>query len=192
VTGVTAGSATTSTATFTVPALSCAPPDLGIYAGVDVAATSTGSAAGVAVKCEFGKAVYFPALVINNVGTSYRSSPFAKGDVINLSASVTTTGTTVQVTDVTKNVTKTLTGPGASPRGAFIGDLGWGSNKGVLLGVPNFTKLKFFNCMINSQALGSTHPHEFQRVNSSGTVQIATGPFSPPGGLAFATYYRHQ
>ena len=191
VTGVTAGSATTSTATFTVPALSCAPPDLGIYAGVDVAATSTGSAAGVAVKCEFGKAVYFPALVINGVGTPFRTSPFAAGDVINLSASVTTTATTVQVTDVTKNVTKTLTGAGARPHAAFIGDLPWFSNKGALLGVPNFGKLKFFNCQIDGKALQSWNPQEYQRVNSSGTVQIATGPFSP-APAAFATYYRHQ
>jgi hypothetical protein len=35
-------------------------------------------------------------------------------DVIDLSAKVTTSGTTVQVTDVTVGVTKKLTGPGAS------------------------------------------------------------------------------
>jgi hypothetical protein len=193
-TAVTTGSATTVTAMFTVPALSCAPADLGIAPAAAEFVNRNGllTAAGVAVKCESGKAVYFPALVINNVGQSFRTSPAAAGDVINLSASVTTTATTVTVTDVTKNVTTTLTGAGARPHAAFIGDLGWGSNKGVLLGVPNFGKLKFFNSMINGQALGSTGPQAYQRVNSSGVVQIATGPFSPPGGLAFATYYRHQ
>jgi hypothetical protein len=93
---------------------------------------------------------------------------------------------------VTQNVTQTLTGAGARPRAGFIGDLALASNKGVLLGVPNFTKLKFFNCMIDGTALGSTSPQQVQRVNSAGTVQIATGPFSPPGGLAFATYFKHQ
>jgi len=194
VTAVPVGSATSVTATFTVPTLSCAPPNLGIAPGVFESVNRNGllTAAGVAVKCESGKRVYFPVLDINNVGHSFRASPAAAGDVINLSASVTTTATTVQVTDVTKNVTTTLTGAGARPRAAFIGDLAWASNKGVLLGVPNFGKLKFFNCMINSQALGSTNPQEFQRVNRKGIVQIATGPFSPPGGLAFATYYKHS
>src|SRR5215470_9265441 len=194
VAAVPVGSATSVTATFTVPTLSCAPPNLGIAPGVFEIVNRNGllTAAGVAVKCESGKAVYFPALEINNVGHSFRASPAAAGDVINLSASVTTTATTVQVTDATKNVTTTLTGAGARPHAAFIGDLAWASNKGILLGVPNFGKLKFFNCMINSQALGSTNPQQFQRVNAKGIVQIATGPFSPPGGLAFATYYRHQ
>lgn len=44
--------------------------------------------------------------------------------------------------------------------------------------------------MINTKALGSTNPQEYQRVNHNGVVQIATGPFSP-GPTAFATYYRH-
>jgi peptidase A4-like protein len=194
VAAVPVGAATSVTASFTVPALSCAPPDLGIFAtaGESVNRNLLLTAAGVAIKCESDKAVYFPALVINGVGNTYRSSPFAAGDVINLSASVTTTATTVTVTDVTKNVTKTLTGAGARPRAAFIGDDAIFSNAGILLGVPNFGKLKFTSCMINSQALESASPQEFQRVNHSGVVQIATGPFSPPGGLAFATYYRHQ
>jgi hypothetical protein len=57
--------------------------------------------------------------------------------------------------------------------------------------VPNFGKLKFTNCQIDGTALQSLHPQEWQRVNGSGTVQIATGPFSP-APAAFATYYRHQ
>ena len=192
-TAVTVGSATTVTATFTVPALSCTPPNLGILPAVfeGVNRNLLLTAAGVAVKCESGKAVYFPALVINGVGTPFRTSPFAKGDVINLSVNVTTTGTTVQVTDVTKNVTKTLTGAGARPHAAFIGDLPWFSNKGALLGVPNFGKLKFLNCMINSQALQTVNPQQFQRVNAKGHVQIATGPFSP-APAAFATYFKHS
>jgi hypothetical protein len=188
---VTAGSATTSTATFTVPTLSCAPSNLGFYADAGVGSASTASIAMVAVKCEFDKAVYFPSLVINGAGTYYRSSPFAAGDVINLSASVTTTATTVQVTDVTKNVTKMLTGAGLSANHAWIGDEAYASTKGILLGVPNFGKLKFTNCQIDGTALQSLHPQEWQRVNASGVVQIATGPFSP-APAAFATYYRHQ
>jgi hypothetical protein len=191
-TPVTAGSATTVTATFTVPALSCAPPDLGNFPVVGMGTTSTASNAGVAVKCESDKPVYFPALAINGVGHSFRTSPIAAGDSINLFASVTTTATTVTVTDVTQNVTTTLTGAGASPSRAWIGDLGVYSNKGVLLGVPDFGKLKFFHCQIDGATLQSWNPQQWQRVNAKGIVQITTGPFSPPGGLAFATYYKHQ
>ena len=187
------GSATSVTASFTVPSLSCAPPNLGIFAGAgeDVNRNLLFTGALVAIKCEFDKPVYFPVLAINGVGTTFRSSPFAAGDVINLSASETTSAATVQVTDVTKGITKMLTGAGASPRLAQIGNLAGFSNAGILLGVPNFGKLKYLNCMINSQTLGSTNPQEVQRVNHSGVVQIATGPFSP-AGTAFATYYRHQ
>jgi hypothetical protein len=190
---VTTGSATTVTATFTVPALSCIPPDLGFYAGavewVNRNLLTTG--AFVAIKCESGKAVYFPSLAINGVDTNYRTSPFAAGDVINLSVNVTTSGSTVTVTDVTKNVTKTLTGAGARPRQTFIGDIAWLTLKGALLGVPNFGKLKYLNCLIDGTALQTWNPQQYQRVNRKGIVQIATGPFSP-APAAFATYYKHS
>ena len=192
-TAVTVGSATTVTATFTVPKLSCIPPDIGFFASaaewVNRNLFLTGAL--VNIKCESDKAVYFPGLAIKGVVTNYRTSPFAAGDVINLSASVTTTATTVQVTDVTKNVTKTLSGAGANPHFALIGDLAGFSNAGNLLGVPNFGKLKFLNCLIDGTALQSTNPQQFQRVNAKGIVQIATGPFSP-APAAFATYFRHS
>jgi hypothetical protein len=192
-TAVPTGSATTVTATFTVPALSCAPPNLGVFAsaGEYVNSNQRFTGALVAIKCEFDKPVYFPVLAINGVGTTFRSSPFAAGDVINLSASETTSAATVQVTDVTKGITKMLTGAGASPRLAQIGNLAGFSNAGILLGVPNFGKLKFTNCQVDGKALQSWHPQEVQRVNSSGVVQVATGPFSP-APAAFATYFRHQ
>jgi hypothetical protein len=41
----------------------------------------------------------------------YKTTHFAAGDAIKVSTKVTTTGTTVQVTDVTKAITKKLTGP---------------------------------------------------------------------------------
>ena len=115
------------------------------------------------------------------------------GDVINLSASVTTSGITVQATDVTKNlsVTNTITGAGASADAAWIGDDGWGSSTGALLGVPSFGKLTFSNGLIDGKALGGWGPQAYQRVNSRGTVQIRTGGFWP-GGEAFNTFYRHS
>ena len=193
-TNVTAGSATSSAASFTVPTLSCTATAVGTTPDAGVAANNskTASIAGVFTGCEKGKAVYFPWLVVNGIETNYTSTPLSAGDVINLSASVTTSGFTAQVTDVTKNVsvTNTITGAGASANAAWIGYDAWFIN-GTLLGVPNFGKVKFTNCLIDGTALQSSNPQQFQRVNAKGIVQIATGAFSP-APAAFATYYRHQ
>jgi hypothetical protein len=192
---VTAGSATSSAATFTVPALSCTTAERGITPDVGVAANrfKTASVAGVFTGCAKGKAVYFPWLLVNGAESNYTTVHLSAGDVINLSASVTTSGITVQVTDVTKgiSVTNTITGAGASANAAWIGDDGWGSSTGTLLSVPNFGKLTFTNCLIDGKALGGWHPQAYQRVNSHGTVQIATGgPW--PGGTTFNTHYQHS
>ena len=192
---VTAGSATTLAATFTVPALSCTTAERGITpdAGVATNKFKTASIAGVLIGCAGGKAIYFPFLVANGAESDYTTVHLSAGDVINLSASVTTSGITVQVTDVTKNVsvTNTITGAGASADAAWIGDDSAVSNTGALLGVPNFGKLTFTNCLIDGKALGGWHPQAYQRVNGRGTVEIATGrPW--PGGAAFNTFYRNS
>ena len=194
-TGVTAGSATSSAATFTVPTLSCTTTNRVIAPDVGVAANKnkTGSVAGVAIGCAKGKAAYFPFLIANGAEANYTAVHFAAGDVINLSASVTTSGTTVQVTDTTKNVTvaTTLTGAGASPNAAWIGDESWYSGSGARLGVPKFGKLAFTSGLIDGTALGGFHPQAYQRVNGRGTVEIATGALSPDG-TAFTTLYRNS
>ena len=191
-TGVTAGSATSSAATFTVPTLACTTTPVGITAEAGVANNTTASVAGVFVVCANGKAVYFPFLVVNGAEANYTSTHFSAGDVINLSASVTTSGFTVQVTDVTKNVsvTNTITGAGASANAAWIGNNAWVTSAGLLDGVPNFAKLTFSSCLIDGTALQSGNPQKYQRVNRSGVVQITTGGFWP-GGTAFTTHYQH-
>jgi hypothetical protein len=189
-TAVTAGSATSSAATFIVPTLSCTTASVAIVPNVAVTSSHTFSGAGAFTQCANGKAGYFPVLVVNGTEKSYTSTPLSAGDVINLSASVTASGTTVQVTDVTKNVTKTLTGAGASASSALIGDEAVSKSTGGFVGVPNFGKLKYTNCLIDGTALQTWNPQQFQRVNAKGIVQIATGPFSP-APAAFATYYRH-
>jgi hypothetical protein len=190
-TAVTAGSATSSAATFTVPKLSCTRTNDAIVPNVAVDNSKSFSGAGVYTECANDRAGYFPVLVVNGTDKFYGSTSLSAGDVINLSASVTTSGTTVQVTDVTKNVTKTLTGAGASASAALIGDEAVVTSTGAFIGVPNFGKLKYTNCLIDGTALQSWNPQEVQRVNHAGVVQIATGPFSP-APAAFATYYKHQ
>jgi hypothetical protein len=190
---VTAGSATSSAASFTVPALSCttAARAIGPDAGVAVNNDKTSSAAGVITGCVNGKTVTFPWLAVNGTTTNYTTTTFSAGDLISLSAKVTTAGTTVQVTDVTTGVTKKLTGPGASASAAWIGDdPAVNSSTGALLGVPNFGTLTFTNGLIDGKALTSGHPAGYLRANA-GIVQIAPGALSP-AGTAFTTYYNHS
>ena len=188
---VATGSATVAAASFTVPALPCTTADLAISpdAGVAVNNYKTASVAGVITGCSNGTAVYFPFLVINGSETDYPKTPFAAGDTVDLITKVSTNRTSVQVTDVTKNLTTRLTGAGASANLGWIGDDS-ASNGSTLLGVPNFGKLTFGNCSIDYKALGGWHPQQVQRVNGS-TVQITTGGFWP-GGTAFTTHYQHS
>ena len=185
------GSATSVAAQFKVPRLSCTAAFRGITAEVQVNVNnfSNTSAAFLFAVCRRGRALYFPGLSINGNEIDYTTTPFRAGNVIKVSAKVTTRGTTVQVTDVTTRVTKRLTGPGARPSAAFVGD-DTVFNNTTLLGVPNFGTLTFTSCLVDGRALARFHPLRLQRVNSRNVAQIATGALSP-GGTAFATHYRH-
>jgi len=187
---VTAGSATTSAAQFKIPALSCTSAFRAItpVAGVETNNFTSYSSAFLFVGCRSGKAVYFPALVVNGTETDYATTHLAAGDVIKVSTKVTT-GTTVQVTDVTKSITKKLTGPAASPSAAYIADSAW-YNNGTLLGVPKFGTLTFSHCLVDGHALASANPTQVQRVTSSNVVQITTGALSSTG-TSFATHFKH-
>jgi hypothetical protein len=190
---VPAGSATVVVASFTVPTLSCTTTDRAIAADVGVPADNfkTVSIAGVITSCASGAAVYFPWVVVNGKETVYTASPVAVGDVIDLTTKVSTNRTRVQVTDVTTSVTQKIIGAGASASAAYIGDDALSTSSGTLFHVPDFGKLTFKNCVLDGKALASWRPHAFQRVNSLGTIQIATGgPF--PGGTAFSTHFEHS
>ena len=190
---VTAGSATVAAASFTVPALACTTADRAIGPDTVVWVNNYKALSGAFVftGCVNGTAVYYPDLVSNGKSTSFASTPFAAGDVIDLTTKVSTNRTRVVVTDVTTGVTVQHLGVGASADAAFIGDDAWGSSTGTEQGVPNFGKLTFTNCLIDGTALSGWHAHAYQRVNSGGTVQIATGGFWP-GGTAFTTHYQHS
>jgi hypothetical protein len=186
------GSATVLTASFTVPALSCTTanrailPDAGIAVG-----TKGASVAFVFTGCVNGTAVYFPGLVVNGKEKDF-TTKFTAGDVIDLTAKVSTNRTRVQVTDVTTGFTRKIIGAGARARAAFVGDDGAANpSTGALQHVPDFGKLTFKNCLLDTKALASWHPQAFQRVNSRGTVQISTGGFWP-GGNTFTTHFEHS
>ena len=190
---VPAGSATVATASFTVPTLTCTTVDRAIAPDVGVLANSfnTVSISGVITSCASGTAVYFPSVVVNGKETDYTASPVAAGDVIDLTTKVSTNRTRVQVTDVTTGVTQKIIGAGARASAAYVGDDALFTSSGALFHVPDFGKLTFKNCLLDGKSLASWHPHAYQRVNSLGTVQIATGGFRP-GGTAFTTRFEHS
>jgi hypothetical protein len=186
------GSATSSAAQFKVPRLSCTAAYRAIapVAGVEVNNFRSFSSAFVFTGCFRGRAVFFPALVINGNEVNYTTTSVRAGNVIKVSTKVTIRGTTVQVTDVTTGVTKRRTGPGARSSAAYVGDSDWFANPTTLVGVPGFGTLTFTSCLVDGRALVRSHPARYQRVNSRGILQIATGALSP-GGTAFATHFRH-
>ena len=188
---VPAGSATVMTASFTVPTLSCTTADRAITPSTAVYHGNSVSAAFVFTGCVNGTAVYYPGLVVNGTETDFTTSPFAAGDVIDVTTKVSTNRTRVQVTDVTTGVTQKIIGAGASASAAYIGDDALFTSSQALIHVPDFGKLKYRNGLIDGKTLASWRPHAYQRVNSRGTVQIATGTLST-SGLAFATRYEHS
>src|SRR5215472_7412049 len=164
--------------------------DRAIAPGTSIAVHRSLSAAFVFVGCVNGAASYFPGLVVNGREKDYTSTPFAAGDVIDVTTKVSTNRTRVQVTDVTTGVTEKKIRAGGSARATFIGDDGWADSSGKLEHVPDFGKLKFRNSFVDGKTLASRHPQAFQRVNSLGTVQIAVGSLSSTG-IAFATRFEH-
>ncbi len=190
---VTTGSATVSAASFTVPTLSCTAKDRAMAPSTAVWVNNykTLSAAFVFTGCVHGRAVYFPGVVTNGREFDHTTTPFAAGDVIDLTTKVSTGRTKIIVTDVTTGVTVQHLGSGASAKAAFLGDASWANRAGAREGVPNFGKLAFTNCLIDGTALGGWHPQKLQRVNGSGTVEISTGGLWP-GGAAFTTRYQNS
>jgi hypothetical protein len=190
---VAAGSATSSAAQYKLPKLSCTSANRAITPVAGVAVNNnnlaTFSAAFVFTGCQKGKAVYFPALVINGNEVNYTTTAFHAGNVIKVATKVTTAGTTVSVTDTTTAVTKKRTGAGASSSSAYVGDSDWAVN-GTILGVPSFGTLSFTNCLVDGKSLAASHPAKYQRVNGS-TVQITTGALSSTG-TSFPTHFKHS
>lgn len=146
---------------------------------------ATFSSAALAVECFNDTAVYFPELTINGTQHNYQSSPAYAGNVIELSTKVTTAGTTVTVKDVTRGVTKTKAGAGASASAPYIGDSGAAS-----IAVPAFGTITFTGCKIDGATLKSKSPTKYQRQSSSGVLQIATDALSARG-TKFATHFKH-
>ncbi|HZU60442.1 MAG TPA: hypothetical protein VE983_05720, partial [Solirubrobacteraceae bacterium] len=70
----------------------------------------------------------------------------------------------------------------------YAGDLARNFN-GAEVGVPSFGSVHFSALLVNGAAFGSMSPRQYNRVTSTGTLQIATSALT--GKEAFTTTFKH-
>ena len=195
------GHPVTVTSTFVVPKVGCTStaraiaPAVGVYAGETSRDQATFAAANLFVGCYGGTAHYWPALVFGSTAKNYNQggSDAHPGDVVVVSAFLSTTKSAVKAVNTTRHITRELTGPGEQfYNSPFVGDDGWFSTSNTLEGVPNFGTLTFTNSLLSgspfAQAISLAR---VDRVTSGGTVQITVSGFSN-SGRNFATFFKHS
>jgi hypothetical protein len=168
----------TVAATFTVPALNCGSTpssaatlaqDVGLFGGYATKAflESTGA---VAEECKSGTAVYAAAAV---AGKKIALASFlpAAGDTVQISATESASGSSVTITDTTKDKSFTETGTGVAAQGAVIGL----TPKSATSEIPTFTSVGF-SATVNGGALGSS-AKAFNLVRGT-TTDVSTGSLS--------------
>jgi hypothetical protein len=190
------------TSTFVVPKVTCTTtaraiaPSVGVYRGSTPSSFPTFIQAGLFVGCYGGTAHYWPELGIGSTQKNYSlgASDAHPGDVVVVTAHLSTTQSAVTTNNKTRNIIRQLTGAGAqffaSP---WVGDDGWLSsvgNPGTLEGVPAFGSLTFTNSLLFNSAFDRQAVAGFNRVTGSGTVQITVGGFFA-SGKDFSTFFKH-
>jgi hypothetical protein len=195
------GHPVTVTSAFVVPKVSCTKtaqaiaPAVGVYGGATSISQPTPLGATLFAGCYGGTAHYWPALLIGSTEKNYNlgRADAHPGDVVAVTAYLSTTESAVKTDDTTTHITRQLTGGGEqffnSP---FVGDNGWHSTSSELEGVPKFGTLMLTNCLLSGspfdQAMSLTG---VDRVTPGGTVQITVGAFSN-SGKAFVTSFDHS
>jgi len=148
-------------------------------------------AAGLLLGCRRGTAIYEPTMSHNGTVTTYTNAKVSPGDVITVGADSEPLGTgNVVMRDDTTKKEWLLGATFPAALQPYIGDNGWSPN-GILLGVPDFGGIHFYNCYVNNIAISKQpfRPKESERVNGQGVVQISTTAISGPG---FTTFFQHS
>ncbi len=176
---------TTAIAQLRVPALTCSTENTGVGFGV-VVENADGSSRGsptVGEACNKGQAVYTANININNVNTVL-SATVKPNDLLTLSASQTSTATSVTFTDNSTGFTKTLTGTGSTSAFGFVGSVP-DEARPSLTKVATFSTFSFTHVGVNGAAIGTytaaTGLYEAIQTTGgktppAGTVEIQPGP----------------
>jgi Peptidase A4 family len=181
-------------ASFQVPTLHCGSAPQAITAGAAMGGAGGSYAASLLLGCRGGAAIYEPALSHNGKVITYANATISPGDVITVQVDTGSTGIgNVVVADRTTKKHWALGATFPANTEPFIGDRGWSVN-GVLLGVPHFGGIHFYDCYVNNYPITSSPftPQKYQRVNSQGVVQISTTAISGAGGPGFTTFFQHS
>ena len=165
-------------ATFVVPTITCTNdfsgvgPSVLVYSHVNARTGShTTSGAGVGVACENGGPFYESVMIINN--HAFNDLTLHAGDTVDVTVRVVPGRSTVTLTDVTTDVSKTRSGLGQSAVQTFIGD-----NSVVVDGqsgqLDAFTPTQVTDVLVNSRPLGAQRPFRFQWVRQGHTLVTAS------------------
>ena len=191
--------ATSVTAEFKVPALTCTTATSGVGPLVTMTtgttAAETFNAAGLRLQCLKGKAVGAPVVHVDGTVTA-GSHKVAAGDLIKATVTTSASKTTATVADLTTGHTFTFTksGKGAPALSeGIVDDALVSKTTGKQFPVANFGKIAFRAAAISGKAIGSVTPRVAVRMQTKAKVlQIQVGPISGAKKNAFVTAWKHS
>lgn len=190
-----AGAGQTVSGTFTVAKLTCTSAERIVAPGVEGATDGGGNPEEfglVEEACQQGKASYVGEIIFTAGATTRIKKPVAAGDKVRVTITlVSSSRSTVTLSDLTKKWTKSQSGPGA-PFFSYVdpGIFGWLVND-HLLGVPKFTVISFSACAAGGAPLDPAASTRYNRVSSTGVLQIATSALNA-GHNGFTDTFKHS
>lgn len=186
--------ATSVTALFTVPTLSCTSTHSGIAPGAFVDAGSPSAvkfdAAQVVMECVNGQPVMRPAVEVNSVSNTSSAAVYP-GDVIKVVVLTSATETVAKVVDMTSGHAFHFGKTGASEPALeeYLIDNSVLARDGNSLPVVDFGMLAFRSAQISGAPIGSVTPSGAYDLDSRKQVlEIQTGPINK-AGYAFTTTF---
>ena len=193
-----AKAATSVTAEFKIPALTCTSTmsGVGAFSGMLTGRTTSPhvSAAGVVLSCSGGTPAAEAAVIVDNTETDDTTNAVAPGDLMKATVVTSTTKTTATIADLTSGHTLKFTrsGPGGTSFEEPIVDIAL-PVAGSLLPVANFGKISFSKGAVGGKAIGSVTPRTAVNMQTStGVLQILTGSITGTLKNAFTTTFKHS
>jgi len=192
--GASPGSASTTTASYTVPKVVChAGENSGVDAQVQLYGTTKAESAGAGVrlKCVKGVQTYQATYLLGGVLT-FPALTVRAGDKIKETVAQAAPKTTLTIDDLSTHKTVTKTGPGASDMFASVGvnSIPVSTTNSTMQNVPDFGTLSFSAALVNGAKIGTFGPTQWERADASHHVEITTSVIS--GGSNFTTTFKRS
>jgi hypothetical protein len=184
-------------AVFTLPVVSCTSASTGVM-DANLALlnfkTNNFSGAGVYFGCASGKPSYTTTAEINN-HWSYLTQTLAAKNIISVSITTSTTGTSITIRDVTNKSTVSASVSGSGGSGAFT-LVSFGLSRvgsGTTSPIPQFTPVGFSSASINGRpfAKAGGKPSPTDMYNGA-QLQVVTGAINTKSQNAFTDTWKHS